>query len=63
MKQFGQVDIVVNAAGAARGGQFDTIKDQIWRDAFDLKFMGAVKLSRAAIPTCRRTVTGALSIS
>ncbi len=50
MKQFGQVDIVVNAAGAARGGQFDTIKDQIWRDAFDLKFMGAVKLSRAALP-------------
>ena len=48
--QFGQVDIVVNAAGAARGGQFLSIQDQVYRDAFELKFLGAVRLIRAVIP-------------
>ena len=50
LDQFGHVDIVVNAAGAARGGEFLSIEDQVWRDAFELKFLGAVKLSRAVIP-------------
>jgi len=50
LEKFGQVDIVVNAAGAARGGVFEDIEDQVWRDAFELKFMGAVRLTRAAVP-------------
>ena len=50
LKQFGQVDVVVNGAGAARGGSFLTVEDQVWRDAFELKFMGAVRLCRAVIP-------------
>ena len=47
---FGHIDILVNGAGAARGGDFLSIDDQVWRDAFELKFLGAVKLSRAVIP-------------
>ena len=50
LDQFGQVDIVVNAAGAARGGEFLSVEDEVWRTAFELKFLGAVKLSRAVIP-------------
>lgn len=50
VSEFGRVDIVVNAAGAARGGLFTEVEDQVWRDAFELKFLGAVKLIRAAIP-------------
>jgi NAD(P)-dependent dehydrogenase (short-subunit alcohol dehydrogenase family) len=58
LEQFGQVDIVVNAAGAARGGVFLDIEDQIWRDAFDLKFMGAVRLCRAVIPHMQKQKYG-----
>ncbi|MBT5570269.1 MAG: SDR family oxidoreductase, partial [Alphaproteobacteria bacterium] len=50
LEEFDRVDILVNAAGAARGGVFHDIDDQVWRDAFELKFLGAVKLSRAVIP-------------
>ena len=50
LAQFGQVDVLVNGAGAARGGAFLTVEDQVWRDAFELKFMGAVRLCRAVIP-------------
>lgn len=48
--QFETIDILVNAAGAARGGVFTDIEDKVWRDAFELKFLGAVKLTRALIP-------------
>jgi len=58
LDQFGQVDIVVNAAGAARGGSFLDIEDQIWRDAFELKFMGAVRLCRAVIPHMKQNKYG-----
>jgi len=50
LEEFDRIDILVNAAGAARGGVFHDIDDQVWRDAFELKFLGAVKLSRAVIP-------------
>lgn len=50
LERFGRVDILVNGAGAARGGVFLDIEDQIWRDAFELKFLGAVRLIRAVIP-------------
>lgn len=50
LAQFGRVDILVNGAGAARGGAFLTVEDQVYRDAFELKFLGAVRLCRAVIP-------------
>ncbi|MBT3990322.1 MAG: SDR family oxidoreductase [Rhodospirillaceae bacterium] len=50
LEKFGRIDIVVNGAGAARGGSFLTVEDQVYRDAFELKFLGAVRLCRAAIP-------------
>lgn len=50
IEKFGRVDVLVNAAGAARGGLFSDIDDQVWRDAFELKFLGAVKMMRAVIP-------------
>lgn len=53
LAQFGRVDILVNGAGAARGGDFLSIEDQVWRDAFELKFLGAVKLIRAVLPHMR----------
>jgi 3-oxoacyl-[acyl-carrier protein] reductase len=46
----GAVDIVVNNAGATKRGDFFELTDADWADGFALKFMGAVRLTRAAWP-------------
>src|SRR5262249_54910745 len=43
-------DILVNCAGATRAGDFLKIPDDAWIDGFALKFLGAVRLSRAFWP-------------
>jgi len=45
---FGQVDLLVNNAGATKRGDFLTLPDADWSDGFALKFFGALRLSRAA---------------
>jgi NAD(P)-dependent dehydrogenase (short-subunit alcohol dehydrogenase family) len=44
------IDIVVNNAGATKCGDFFELTDADWADGFALKFMGAVRLTRAAWP-------------
>ena len=44
------IDIVVNNAGATKRGDFFELTDMDWADGFALKFMGAVRLTRAAWP-------------
>ena len=46
----GAIDIVVNNAGATKRGDFFALTDADWADGFALKFMGAVRLTRAAWP-------------
>jgi 3-oxoacyl-[acyl-carrier protein] reductase len=46
----GDIDIVVNNAGATKRGDFFELTDADWADGFALKFMGAVRLTRAAWP-------------
>ena len=58
LEKFKRIDVIINAAGAARGGLFWEIDDQTWRDAFELKFMGAVRLIRAAVPQLRTQKSG-----
>ncbi len=48
--ELGQVDIVVNNAGTSRRGDFETITDEMWQTDLDLKFFGAIRLARAALP-------------
>lgn len=43
---FDRVDILVNCAGATTSGPFLELSDEVWQDGFDLKFFGAVRLSR-----------------
>lgn len=50
LAQTGQIDIVVNNAGATRRGRFLALQDDDWTDGFALKFFGAVRLTRAAWP-------------
>jgi 3-oxoacyl-[acyl-carrier protein] reductase len=50
MMHFGQIDVLVNNAGATRRGDFFTLSDSDWVDGFALKFYGAMRCCRAAWP-------------
>src|SRR5262245_42652242 len=50
MERFGQLDLLVNNAGATKRGDFFSLTDDDWIDGFALKFYGAMRLSRAAWP-------------
>ncbi|MBM3487051.1 MAG: SDR family oxidoreductase [Alphaproteobacteria bacterium] len=49
-KNFGRVDILVNNAGAAPGGVIETLSEDDWANALQLKFMGYVRCTKAALP-------------
>jgi 3-oxoacyl-[acyl-carrier protein] reductase len=46
VKQLGGVDVLVNNAGGARVGALAQLDEAAWRDAFELNFFSAVRLSR-----------------
>lgn len=48
--RFGQLDLLVNNAGATRRGDFLTMSDGDWADGFALKFFGAMRSCRSAWP-------------
>ena len=48
--EFEHIDILVNCAGATKSGPFLELPDQLWQEGFDLKFFGAVRLSRLFWP-------------
>src|SRR5512139_939665 len=50
IRRFGRIDLLVNNAGATKRGDFLALGDDEWKDGFDLKFFGAMRLSRAAWP-------------
>jgi 3-oxoacyl-[acyl-carrier protein] reductase len=52
-ERFNRCDVLVNSAGAARGGKFLDLPDDLWIDGFALKFFGAVRLTRAFWPLLR----------
>ena len=43
----GPIDILVNNAGAIAGGDLQSIDEQKWRNAWELKVFGYINLSRA----------------
>ena len=46
VSRFGGVDILVNNAGGARVGALGELSEEAWREAFELNFFSAVRLSR-----------------
>lgn len=48
--RFDHIDILINSAGATKSGPFLELADEIWQEGFDLKFFGAVRLSRLFWP-------------
>jgi len=63
LEQTGQIDIVVNNAGATRRGTFGALTDEEWIDGFALKFFGAVRLTRAAWPHLEKSAGSVLFIA
>jgi 3-oxoacyl-[acyl-carrier protein] reductase len=49
-QRFGRCDVLVNNAGATKGGKFSDQPDADWTDGFALKFFGAVRLTRLFWP-------------
>jgi 3-oxoacyl-[acyl-carrier protein] reductase len=45
-RHFGGIDVLVNNAGGAKVGTLKELDDDGWRQAFDLNFFSAVRLSR-----------------
>lgn len=50
IEQFGQIDLLVNNAGATKRGDFLALPDEDWADGFALKFFGAMRCCRVAWP-------------
>ena len=48
--RFGRCDILINNAGATRGGDFFALPDDAFIDGFALKFFGAVRMTRLCWP-------------
>ena len=55
MKEFGQCDILINSAGATKGGLFPDQPDEEMLDGFALKFHAAVRLSRFLWPHLKQS--------
>ncbi len=49
-ERFKRCDVLVNNAGATKGGKFFEQPDDFWTDGFALKFFGAVRLTRVFWP-------------
>ena len=60
---FGRLDILINNAGATKGGNFLELDDAIWEDGFALKFYGAVRMSRALWPLLAQFHGAVINIS
>jgi 3-oxoacyl-[acyl-carrier protein] reductase len=50
VERLGRVDILVNAIGMARGGDFLRLSDGDWEESLALKLMGQIRCCRAVLP-------------
>jgi NAD(P)-dependent dehydrogenase (short-subunit alcohol dehydrogenase family) len=65
-ERWGRIDGVVNNAGTLSGGSFAEHEDSVWEADLSLKLMGAVRLTRLALPALRASrgvVLNTLAIS
>ncbi|CAM4319177.1 SDR family oxidoreductase [Paenibacillus phoenicis] len=59
-KHFGGLDILVNNAGTSAAAPFEKVEAEAWGADLDLKLLGAVNFSRAALPHLRKAGGGAI---
>jgi 3-oxoacyl-[acyl-carrier protein] reductase len=61
-ERFKRCDVLVNNAGATRGGSFLELPDDAWADGFALKFHAAVRLTRLFWPLLKSAHGSVVSI-
>ena len=52
--QWGGVDILLNNAGTSAAAPFEKVDDETWQSDWDLKVMGAIRMSRLVIPHMKK---------
>lgn len=60
IEEFGGLDILICNAGGPPAGSFLAFDDETWFNAFELSFMSAVRLIRAAYPHLKNSMTPAV---
>ncbi len=58
LARWGRVDILLNNAGGAQAYGFEDIDDHVWQADWELKVMGAVRMTRLVVPSMRRHQDG-----
>ncbi|QHE84762.1 SDR family oxidoreductase [Hydrogenophaga sp. BPS33] len=56
----GRIDVLVNNAGAIRGGDFLSTPDAQWTEDWNLKLFGYVRTARAVLPLMKRQGGGCI---
>jgi NAD(P)-dependent dehydrogenase (short-subunit alcohol dehydrogenase family) len=56
----GELDVLVNNAGAIPAGTLDAIDEARWRAAWDLKVFGTINLTRALLPSMLERRSGVI---
>ena len=60
MKRWGGVDVLLNNAGTSQASGFEGVDEKTWQYDWDLKVMGAIRLSRLVIPSMKARGGGAI---
>jgi 3-oxoacyl-[acyl-carrier protein] reductase len=56
--KWGGVDILFNNAGTSASGDFEVVNDEKWQADWDLKVMGAVRMTRLVLPYMKKQRDG-----
>jgi hypothetical protein len=59
----GDIDVLVNNAGAIPGGDIESVDEARWREAWDLKVFGYINLTRAFIGAMRGRDKGGVIVN